>query len=92
MTLAEFRAAFPAFNRAPDALVNAKLAISQLKCDAGAWGTMRSTGIGLWTAHQLTMEPEGREVRISNAQTGSSTYEQQFMGFQAIAGGGPVVV
>jgi len=92
VTLAEFRAAYPAFNKAPDSLVLAKLAISAAKCDAGAWGDLRDIGIGLWTAHQLTMEPEGREVRISNAQSGTSTYEQQFNQYAAVAGFGPVVV
>lgn len=92
MTLAQFRAAYPAFNKASDGLVNAKLAISAAKCDPGAWGDLRDVGIGLWTAHQLTMEPEGREVRISNQQSGTSTYEQQFNGFAGVVGLGPVVV
>lgn len=92
MTRNEFRAAYPAFNKAPDALVDAKLAIATAKCDPGAWGDLRDVGIGLWTAHQLTMEPEGREVRISNQQSGTSTYEQQFNGFAGVVGLGPVVV
>lgn len=92
MDVPAFRARFPAFNKAPDALVASKLDAAARKCDPGAWGDLRDDGIALWTAHQLTMEPEGREVRIANAQSGTSTYEQQFNTLQSIAGFGPLVV
>jgi len=92
MDLPTFRVRFPAFNKAPDTLVQAKIDAALRRCSAASWGDLRDDGVALWTAHQLTMEPEGREVRIANQQSGTSTYKDQFDALAMVAGFGPVVV
>ncbi len=91
MDLPTFRASFPEFNRAPDPLVAAKLQEAHSLCDPGAWADLRDIGVGLWTAHQLTLTPEGKDLRAKGDGNGS-VYKTRFDMYQAIAGFGPLVV
>ena len=91
MDLTSFRVAYPEFQFAPDALVTAKIAEAVLTVSPISWGVRTDLGVGLWTAHLLTMTPQGRDLRLK-ADSNKSPYSERFIALQDLAGFGPVVV
>jgi len=82
---AQFRTRFPAFARCSDGLIQAKLDEAYLLCDAGVWAELLDSGAGNYAAHLLTMEPEGREIRIATGNAaGASTYLNEYQRIGAI--------
>ncbi len=60
MDVAAFRTAFPQFtpDLAPDARVRFHLAVAGKLLPAARWGELLNEGLGLYVAHQLTLELE----------------------------------
>lgn len=60
MDIEQFRAAFPQFTPelAPDARVRFHLAVAGKLLPAARWGELLDEGMGLYAAHQLTLELE----------------------------------
>lgn len=65
-SVAAFKAAYPAFGNAPDALVQAKLDEAALRTSTAAWGTgdLHTMGVSLRAADLLAKTPEGRRMRL----------------------------
>ncbi len=75
MTLAEFRERYPEFSSATDALVSAVLAEAASVTPSDVWGTHTDRGVGLMTAHLLTLSPNGaRGARLSGGPTTNTSY------------------
>lgn len=67
-TLAEFRAAFPEFSRASDALVNAKLTDASGTMDVTVWGDRYDQGQLYLAAHLLALAPGGQSMRLKTGE------------------------
>jgi hypothetical protein len=83
MTYSDFIARFPEFTNTDTALVNSVLAEAGNQVSATVWGTRQNEGIGLLTAHFLTMSPRGQPARMAPgmpSQTGtrSTVYRDEF--------------
>lgn len=79
MDLATFRAQYPEFMRAPDALVAGKLADAANRMDAALYADSYEEAHGLLTAHLVAMSPFGTNARLdpkaSAAMGAATTYE-----------------
>lgn len=75
MDAAAFREAFPAFSGSlfPSAQVEFWLAVASIRLSAARWGDLLDQGIGLFVAHNLTLE---RMVELDSQGTGGSTATQ----------------
>lgn len=63
-SVAAFKAAYPAFGNAPDALVQAKLDEAAARTNATTWGDLHTLGVSLRAADLLAKTPEGRRMRL----------------------------
>lgn len=72
-----FRAQYPEYATAPDALVDAYLARATARVDAGVWGALKDEGIGLLTAHLLALAPNGQFARLQSNK-GETTYGKEY--------------
>lgn len=77
MTLVEFRATYPEFSTADDALVQRFLDSSAGELDSDTWGEYLHTGHGLLTAHMLAISPMGEFARLQSDK-GQSTYGAEY--------------
>ena len=78
MTLADFRALFPEFDTASDALVTAKLTEAESNTsDTWQSDSLREEFIGLRTAHALNTSPSGRNARIDPRSGVKSPYYER---------------
>jgi hypothetical protein len=73
LNLATFRARFPEFADADDALVQEKLDEAARRTPAGEWTTVENDAHAYLAAHLLALSPFGRDARLSE-KDGSSTY------------------
>jgi len=88
VTLASFRAAFPEFEVADAALVQAKLDEAVLALDERVFGVRFDEAVQYFAAHRLAISPFGQNARLV-AKDGSTTYGEAYAGIQrACAGGG----
>lgn len=71
--LPTFRAQYPEFSKASDALVTARLADAVLRTPSDIWGDKTETGTFLLTAHLLALGPNGRDLR-KGEKPGDSPY------------------
>lgn len=78
MILSVFRAVYPEFASAPDALVSAMLARAAREVDATIWGDHAEDGIGSLAAHYLASAPHGQMSRLQ-ARTDSTTYLARYL-------------
>lgn len=81
MTSDQFRAWFPEFGQTPETQVQGAIDRAALEVDATTWGTTADTGIGLLTAHYLSLSPAGKTARLQS-EKGKSTYLEQFQRLQ----------
>lgn len=88
---ASFKAAFPEFGNAPNALVDATIARASLVCPASVWGAFVDQGIELTTAQWLALSPFGRSVQLVN-KDGSTAYDQRLADLMTAVAGGPRVL
>ena len=77
MTRTQFRARFPEFKNATDALIDATLAEAALEIDVEVWADRYDAGHGFLTAHKLALSPFGQTARMVSAQ-GNTTYQKHF--------------
>ena len=63
MTAAEFRALFPEFANAPDALIESRIAWAVARTPESVWGDHLEHGIAFMAAHFLAMLPEAKAMR-----------------------------
>lgn len=75
MTASEFKAAFPEFEKAPDALVNAKIRIAELRTNSTVWGEQYEIGVSYLAARLLALSPFGRPMQLVN-KDGSTVYDE----------------
>lgn len=88
VTLASFRVAFPEFEGADDALVQAKLDEATNALDARVFGVRFDEAVQYFAAHRLAISPFGQNARLV-AKDGSTTYGESYSSIQrACAGGG----
>jgi hypothetical protein len=94
MTPTAFKLRHRAFRTVADDICQRFLDAAALKCPAATWypEATREEGIGLWAAHLLSQEPEGRELRFTTDKTGATAFERAFREMEREAGFGPVVV
>lgn len=76
-SLAGFRVGFPEFDRAPDPLVNAKMADAIARIDREVWGEQADSGTYNLTAHLLAISPFGMMAKL-NTGPGTSTYGETY--------------
>jgi hypothetical protein len=62
VTAASFKALYPEFGDAPDALIEGKLAEAVLMCPDRMWGDLADQGVGLYTAQYLYESPYARHM------------------------------
>ena len=62
VTAASFKALYPEFGDAPDALVEGKLAEADLMTPSGVWGDLKDQGQALYTAQFLYDSPFARHM------------------------------
>lgn len=72
----DFRARFPEFATAADAIIDACLAEALLQTPSDVWGTKADAAQGLLTAHLLAISPFGRTAKLVSSK-GDSTYGQR---------------
>ncbi len=72
-----WRALYPEFDTAPDALVQGWLDIAANRIDTAVWGVRAGEGHCLLTAHLLATSPFGQMSRMSSA-AGESVYGVRF--------------
>ncbi len=72
--VAGFREAFPAFTveLVPDARIAFHLRMAQKLLDATRWGDLHDDGIGLYAAHQLSIELEAAKDRSGTGAIGAA--------------------
>lgn len=87
MTAAEFKALFPEFAKAPDALVTSRLLWASHRTPADVWGDHQPEGLAWLTAHFLALLPEGKEMR-KGEKPGESMYLRERMRLGAVVSSG----
>ena len=87
MTAADFKALFPEFAKAPDALVSSRLVWSANRTPAGIWGDHQAEGQAWLTAHFLCLLPEGKEMR-KGEKPGESMYLRERLRLGAVVSSG----
>lgn len=80
-TAAAFKAEYPEFEDAPDALVEAKLNQAGLELDATIWGVRAATAVSLLGAHKLACSPFARAMKLV-LKTGDTYYLQEYKRLQ----------
>ena len=76
MTPAEFRALFPEFTGASDALIQSRLTWAEDRTPADVWGDKRDQGIAWLAAHFLALLPEAKDMRKGEAP-GETSYGRE---------------
>lgn len=76
VTAASFKAAFPEFANATEALVTATLERAVLDCPSDAWGQVTDRGIELTAAQSLALSPFGRGAQLVS-KDGSTVYDER---------------
>jgi hypothetical protein len=84
MTAAEFKAIYPEFATAADALVNAKIAEADLQT-SDSFGTRRDSVLALLTSHLLAISPYGVNAKMVN-KDGGTVYGERLKTVQVIHG------
>ena len=74
-TVAEFKAEYPTFANAPDALVQSRLDQAAARTNATVWGEQYAMGVMLRAADLLAKTPEGRRMRLVQ-NDGKSIYHE----------------
>lgn len=87
VTLASFRASFPEFDLAPDAVVLAKLAQAETSTPADTWGPWHDEGVEMLTASLLLISPAARRLAPDAKGATMSPYERRRAFLEAIVGG-----
>lgn len=87
-TAASFKARYPEFATASDALVTASLADAAAYVDASLAPVDADRGIGLKAADILALSPFGQTARMQS-KDGSTTYGNQFAEWVRNRAGGP---
>lgn len=77
VTVASFKAAFPAFRAAGDTMLAAQLAFAEATV-SDSFGATRDEMVMLRLAMQLEAMPEGRDARMQVAGEARSTYAVRF--------------
>lgn len=85
MTVAQFKAKFPEFNGAPDALVQSRLDESYETCPANVWGARQDQGASWLAAHLMSRLPQARRMRIDGAD---DLYHARYRQLQRSVAGG----
>ncbi len=75
---AGFRARYPEFATASDALVSVTLKDASSQIDNSVWGTLTDQAHGLLTAHMLVIAPNGQMARLQTDK-GVSTYWTRYV-------------
>jgi len=75
VTATSFKAAFPEFEAAADALVTTKLAAARLQLDTSTWGTRYDEGVMWLTAILLSSSPYGENARLSDNKSKTVYHE-----------------
>jgi hypothetical protein len=87
-TAAAFKARYPEFNPASDAVVTAALADAVPYIDPGLFSTDTDQAVGLKAAHILAISPFGQNARLV-AEDGSTTYAKALEPLVRARAGGP---
>lgn len=87
MTAAEFKATFPEFANAPDALVTSRLAWALARTPLDIWGAYQAEGVAWYCAHFLALLPNAKDMR-KGEKPGESMYlrERQRLGLTLSSG------
>jgi hypothetical protein len=90
VTVQEFKAQFPEFANADDALVSAFLDSATLRCPVGVWGTLADEGVKWTAASLLAQSPMARSMEL--AADGTSVYDGELVRLKrTVTAGGRVI-
>lgn len=80
VSVSSFLEAFPEFSgeRAATDLIQAKIAEASRSVDSRRWGARTDDGVAYLAAHLLAMSPWGQKARLSDGNTGTTTYKGRF--------------
>lgn len=86
-TAATFRAIFPEFTRATDALIDSRISMATQRTPADVWGDLQAQGIAWMTAHMLALLPEAKDMR-KGEPAGETMYGRERAILDRVVGGG----
>ena len=88
LTTTTFKARFPEFSSADDALVAAKLAQATNSMDDVVWGDKFDDGQGQLAAHLLALSPQGQNagLRMGAGANQRTVYQEQFERLEQLVG------
>lgn len=67
-SIADFRARFPEFGRAPDVLVTAHLDAAHIRCSPKRYGRLHTEAVLLTCASMLARSPGARNMRLDSPE------------------------
>lgn len=76
LTPTQFKANFPEFTNASDALVQVRLDWAYERTDSTIWGDKLDQGAQWLTAHMLSLLPEAKDLR-KGEKPGESMYQRE---------------
>lgn len=87
---ATFKAKFPEFENAPDAVVDAFITDAVVLCPDDVWGDFTDMGVELHTARSLALSPMGRGMELGS--DGMTVYDGRLAELRRIVSiGGRVI-
>lgn len=82
VTYHQFVAEFPEFSRAPETMIEAKIAQATRRIDSDVWGAVADDGVRYLAAHLLSMHPASESARKAGGGATSfndeSTYFREY--------------
>lgn len=76
MTPAAFKALFPEFASAPDAIVQSRITWAEVRTPEDVWGEHREQGLALLVAHLLAQLPQSKDMRLGE-KPGETMYGRE---------------
>lgn len=91
MTVADFKAAMPEFQDAPEPLVETALQDAAELCPESVWGEFTDNGIRYTAARRLALSPYARELALVG-DDGRTVYDRDLEAYKRIVAIGPRVI
>lgn len=86
-TPATFRAIFPEFTGASDALISSRIVMAYDRTPEDVWNTLQPQGMAYLCAHMLALLPGGKDMRLGEP-AGESMYGRERARLEGIVSSG----